>query len=225
MRTAAQIEASKRNGAKSKGPITSEGRARSSQNALRHGLTAHKSVIIDGESKEEWEHFQSQFLVKFQPRDFVEERMVVELAVCRWRLERLWRMQAAVLNQGITNQLPVVEEQYEEFDIALVQACAHSAQKPDLQSLDQLETRLSRRFDRTLRNYNEIRAQFPPRPEPDGDPQPVSEPEIAKLEKEPGARIHAVPLQRDFEQILPSPEPQRIPDTPQPTVSPENSPI
>ena len=222
MRTEAQIEASKRNGAKSKGPITSEGRARSSQNAVRHGLTSHKSVIIDGESPEEWETFQREFLLKFQPRDFVEERMVVELATCQWRLERIRRMQVAILNQGIADEYPVIKEQYDLFDMALVQASAHTSRKIDLQSLDQLETRITRRFDRALRNYNEIRAQFPPQLEPDDnsqdDPQPATQPEIAKLEKEPNTKIHVVHLPRISEPQLPSQPPQPVP-------SPEISPI
>src|SRR5688572_17806304 len=209
MRSAAQVEASKKNGAKSKGPVTTEGRARSSQNAVRHGLTSHKSVIIDGESKEEWEQFQHEFLVKFQPRDFVEERIVIEMAVCRWRLERIWKMQVSILDQGIADEFPVIEEQYDQADMALVQANAHVSRKLDLQSLDQLETRITRRFDRALRNYNEIRAQFPSQHEsesklqnePNIDSEATnsarqSQGEIAKSENEPNSRIHAINLPR-----------------------------
>jgi hypothetical protein len=44
-RTPAQIEASRRNGARSKGPVTAEGKARASRNALKHGLTATHHLV------------------------------------------------------------------------------------------------------------------------------------------------------------------------------------
>ena len=236
MRTPAQIEASKKNGAKSKGPTTTEGRARSSQNSLRHGLTSHKVVVMDGESKEEWESFQREFILKFQPRDFVEERIVIEMAVCRWRLERVWAMQTAVLNQGMTDALPLIDEQFADYDMTLVQAWAHTTRKPDLQGLDQHETRLSRRFDRALRNLNELRAQYPSQPEPepglprqaavpanhfDSSPEQAPDEKIEDLENEPERRIHVI--YPSFGS--PSPDLEMRTETFESSAEPENEPL
>ena len=55
----ARAEASRRNGAKSKGPRTPEGKARSSRNALRHGLRAQKHMLLAGESVAEYQRLEA----------------------------------------------------------------------------------------------------------------------------------------------------------------------
>jgi hypothetical protein len=51
---AARAAASRRNGAKSRGPKTAEGKARSSQNALKHGFRAQKFVVVGDEDPKEF---------------------------------------------------------------------------------------------------------------------------------------------------------------------------
>ena len=60
MSTPAQILASQTNGAKSRGPVTPEGRDRSSRNSCKHGLSSTR-VVLAGESQEEWESLLGGF--------------------------------------------------------------------------------------------------------------------------------------------------------------------
>lgn len=56
-----------RNGAKSRGPVTLEGKTRSRYNALRHGFTSHRAVLLDTESEAELESFSQIYFDRFLP--------------------------------------------------------------------------------------------------------------------------------------------------------------
>jgi hypothetical protein len=57
--SSARTEASRRNGARSRGPTTSEGKARSAQNALKHGMRALKYVVLPDESAAEFQALEA----------------------------------------------------------------------------------------------------------------------------------------------------------------------
>jgi hypothetical protein len=55
----ARAEASRKNGAKSRGPRTPDGKARASRNALKHGMRAEQHVVVEGESAEAFAAFEA----------------------------------------------------------------------------------------------------------------------------------------------------------------------
>lgn len=61
MSTLKQIETNRRNAFKSTGPTTPEGKERSCQNALRHGLTA-ETVIAGLEDSEDYQAFEASVI-------------------------------------------------------------------------------------------------------------------------------------------------------------------
>jgi hypothetical protein len=159
MRSSAQIEASRRNGAKSNGPVTEEGRAKSSQNAVKHGLSARKVVVLDGESEDGWTEFHQGYIAKFRPRDTVEEHLVLEMAVNRWRLQRAWAMETSTLDETGINQRELVDEQYKDWEEILVHSRSFVIRRASLQSIGQYESRLARNFDRAFKQYTAMRAK------------------------------------------------------------------
>jgi hypothetical protein len=63
----ARAEASRRNGAKSQGPKTPEGKARSSQNALKHGLRAQKHVVLHDEDAAAFQALEAALVEELAP--------------------------------------------------------------------------------------------------------------------------------------------------------------
>ena len=93
----ARAEASRRNGARSRGPKTAEGKARSAQNALKHGMRAEKHVVLPDEDAGEFEALEAAILAELAPVGALQTVLARRVAVAAWRLERADRMEAEVL--------------------------------------------------------------------------------------------------------------------------------
>jgi hypothetical protein len=79
---------------KSTGPRTEEGKQRSSQNSLKHGLFATKSFLLPGESQEEFDKLQYRYHRDYQPKGAIEEDLVRQLADIEWRRRRIPLLEA-----------------------------------------------------------------------------------------------------------------------------------
>ena len=98
MATAAQIAANRRNALRSTGPRTAGGKVASSRNALRHGLTARATVVLD-EDAEEFQRLRAEFWTDLAPRDAREELLVETVVQAAWRMRRAWRAEARLFNR------------------------------------------------------------------------------------------------------------------------------
>jgi hypothetical protein len=87
MRSFRQIEANRSNARLSTGPVTEEGKKRSRQNALRHGLTA-ETVIDALEDAEDYAAFEMAVTADYDAQSAVERELVLRLASLLWRLRR-----------------------------------------------------------------------------------------------------------------------------------------
>src|SRR5579883_3106756 len=91
MSSLCRILSARANGALSRGPSTPEGKRRSAQNAIRHGLLS-ECVVLPGESVEGFAELLSQHVERFDPADGVEFGMIEEMAAAYCRLRRAsWR--------------------------------------------------------------------------------------------------------------------------------------
>jgi hypothetical protein len=104
MTTSAQIRANRINGARSRGPVTDEGKSRSCMNSLQ---TGHRSpaLILPGENAQEYESELDELIQDLQPRDGTELGLVHEIATAKWfhrrvRRAQFYRLKTAILEAG-----------------------------------------------------------------------------------------------------------------------------
>ena len=69
---------------KKRGPKTPEGKARSSMNALKHGLRARSFGILPEEGQAEWAQHVQDLRQGYGPVDAAEEKLVAAIAVAMW---------------------------------------------------------------------------------------------------------------------------------------------
>ncbi len=93
----AKLEANRQNALRSTGPKTPRGKARSSLNALTHGLTA-KHFVAKGESVAEFERLAQGVLAQFPPRNEIEKHQVHRLIELLWKAKRARLFETAVLS-------------------------------------------------------------------------------------------------------------------------------
>ena len=89
----ARAEASRKNGAKSRGPKTSEGKARASRNALKHGLRAGKHVLLPDEDSDEFEALEVALFEELAPEGALQGLLAGRIARAAWRLARAERIE------------------------------------------------------------------------------------------------------------------------------------
>lgn len=98
-RTAAQIAASRRNGRRSQGPLSLEGKAVVARNAFQHGLTA-RTVLPRHESQDRFNQVLASLVNDFSPQTDAEFFCVEEMATAKWRMRRAWSFESQTLDAG-----------------------------------------------------------------------------------------------------------------------------
>jgi hypothetical protein len=83
-----RAEASRKNGAKSRGPKTLEGKARSAQNALKHGMRAQQHLVLPEEDAAEFAALEAALVEELAPVGALQAVLARRVAVAAWRLAR-----------------------------------------------------------------------------------------------------------------------------------------
>ncbi len=91
-----QLAANRANAAKSTGPRTAPGRARSAQNARKHGFTASTFAVVRLEDLQEVAHLKDDLVALYQPVNSQEFFAIERIALAQQALLRAARLEAGL---------------------------------------------------------------------------------------------------------------------------------
>jgi hypothetical protein len=147
-----KLESARTNGAKSRGPRTPEGRAKSAMNALVHGLFA-RQVVLSCEELADFHSLRESCIAELLPHTPVEAALVEQIVASAWRLKRIRGLETATLELEIMRQEEKVQSEFEsaapEIRIALAfRTLGDTSRILDL--INRYETRYRRSIERSL---------------------------------------------------------------------------
>ena len=106
-----QATANRCNAIASTGPRTPCGKARSSRNALRHGLRSRSLVVPGLESPADWKAHHDAVLRDHSPQGYLEELHADRIAGLLWRLQRVTGYETGIL-EDLHDQFSVDHEAF-----------------------------------------------------------------------------------------------------------------
>ena len=168
------------NGAKSKGPVTIEGKAASSRNAFQHGFCGSRVHIMEFESTEEYDHLRDCYMHRFQPNDQIEADRIEQMVDAVWRRRRLITIETTLIDTEVVVGAQAVEDAFIEADGHLRVALAFQAKHGDnaFAMLHRYITAVERSYTRGL---NELRLLQGARFEQNQPPPALKDPETEAI--------------------------------------------
>jgi hypothetical protein len=151
---AARTARNRANAAHSTGPKTEAGKKRSSLNAYRHGLTG-QTIILTAEDLVAYQDVTRTFFNDYKPVGTLEKHLVQFLADTTWRLDRVAALESNLIALGFDEHSNSISTEHPEAHAALVIIEAMRDETPALAVLGLHTARLSRHFEKILKQLNE----------------------------------------------------------------------
>jgi hypothetical protein len=159
MSTPSQIAANQANAQLSTGPRTEPGKAASSLNALKTGLTG-RTILLPSDDVDAYTQHVERLTRELQPEPGAEQALVQAIADTEWRLLRIPTIESGILILG-RRQLAVqfADETDRAVRCALIDAQVFLTYKRELGSLALQETRLRRQREKDLAELHALRSR------------------------------------------------------------------
>ena len=143
---------------KSTGPRTPEGKARSSTNALRHGLTG-RVIVLPSEDMDAYRAFCAELMADLAPETPLERQYAQTFCDTQWRLNRARSLEDSMLSLGHFEAAGDIDTDHPEIHAALTAARVFREDSKSFVNLSLYEQRLQRTLRESLRQLQELQAK------------------------------------------------------------------
>jgi hypothetical protein len=161
MSTTAQVAANQKNAQLSTGPTSPDGKAKSSLNAVKTGLTG-RTVLLPGDDAAAYQGHVASFFADHQPVGDEEQRLVQSIADTQWRLQRIPSLEFGIYAVGRLEFADLYPQEDPQVRIGLIEAKVFLSYQRQLNNLSIQESRLRRQREKdtaALRELQQLRKQ------------------------------------------------------------------
>jgi hypothetical protein len=137
---------------------TPEGKARSSMNALRHGLTA-RVVVLPSEDMDAYQAFSKEIVDSLDAQTPVERQFAQTVADNQWRINRIRSIEDGMLGMGHFEAAGDFDCPTSEIHSAMTAARAFRDDSKSFVNLSIYEQRLHRSMKESLRQLKELQTE------------------------------------------------------------------
>ncbi len=153
-----RLAANRANSLKSTGPRTAEGKARSSLNALRHGITGQVSILTE-EDRAAHDRFCQELMDDLEPHGSLELQFASSIAEDFWRLQRIRAVENDILALGCFSGAADIDVDHPEIHTSLTRARTFLDHSKEIERLTLYEQRINRAIEKNRKQLDELQSK------------------------------------------------------------------
>jgi hypothetical protein len=152
--------ANRANARRSTGPHSAAGKAKSSLNAVKTGLTG-RTVLLPSDDVAAYQAHIKRCVKAFAPVGTLEEQVVQTLADLQWRLNRIPSLETGLLALARRRCAPDLfqDEPNPQMRAVLLEAHLYETAAKSLENLQRQENRLGRQYAQEIKELERLRAE------------------------------------------------------------------
>ncbi len=148
---------SRDNALHSTGPVTHSGKAISSLNAVKTGLTG-RTVLLHNDDADVYRQHLAAYAREYQPAGLREQELVQSLADTQWRLQRIPGLEMAIYAQGRAENQEYCTL-HAKTGANLIELGTFLKYEKQLKNLQLQESRLQRRYEKEMAELRSLQKE------------------------------------------------------------------